>query len=314
MEKLIKYWNQNRWKILITAIIIVFVIALIYTINSVLKNVQEPVIRPQATVPDLSKPTESVITGEEITEEEAEENSNLIKQFVEYCNQKDYQNAYDLLSQDCKEQIFRDLNSFASDYVDEIFDTEKTYTLELWFTSTGGYTYRVLYINDNILSSGTVDTTNNKEDYITVVEENEGQYKLNISNFIYKDTINKTQSISNIDITINSVNKYRSYETYSITVKNSTDKTILLCPGTNGNDICLMDTNDVEYNSIINEVPMVNLEIAPGAQKTMIIRFYKMYNLYRTIDRIAFKNIILDKDSYNENPENAQTTALTIEI
>ena len=292
MNKLIRYWNQNRLKIIITIIIIVLIIVIIQVINSFLDDIQDPTIQTEQKIPDLSNPSESVLSGEEIPEETAEGNAEIIKEFVDYCNEKSYQDAYNLLSQACKEEIFNNIETFIEDYINEIFDTEKSYTLELWFSTSREFTYRILYIDNDILSSGTINIEDNKEDYITVVEE-EGEYKLNISNFIYKEEINKSSSKSNIEITINNSKKYRDYEIYNITVKNNSDKTILLSSGSNGNDICIIDTNNVEYDSIIHEIPLINLEVSPGTQKTHIIRFYKMYNMYREIDRITFKNIII---------------------
>ena len=313
MNKLIRYWNQNRLMIVIIIIIIVLVIAIIRVINGLLENTKEVVEQEKWKIPDLSNPTESVISGGEVTQEEADENSIVIKQFVDYCNNHLYENAYALLSQECKEELFEDIDIFTNDYVDEIFDLSKSYTLELWFSSSQGFTYRILYINDNILSSGTVDDNSNKEDYITIVEEN-GEKKLNISNFIYKDEINKSNSNSNIEITVNNSSKYRSYETYNITIKNISNKTILLSSGNNPDDVCLIDTNEVEYNAIINEVPLVNLELIPGAQRTINIRFYKMYNTYREVEKITFKNIILDKESYEINSNDAQTVSVSVDI
>ena len=313
MNKFIRYWNQNRLMIIIILIIIVLVIAVIQTVNYLLGNINEPLIQTEEKIPDLSRPTESVLSGEKVPEENSHENANVIKQFVDYCNSGSYQNAYSLLSQECKEEIFNSVDVFIEDYINEIFDTNKSYTLELWFSTAQEFTYRILYIDDDILSSGTVNIDNNKEDYITVVKEDQG-YKLNISNFIYREEINKNNNDSNIEITINDSNKFRSYEVYNITVRNSSDKTILLSTGSNGNDICLTDTNNVEYDSIINEIPQIGLELASGAQKTFDIRFYKMYNLYREIDRITFKNIILDKESYENQPNNAETARITIDI
>ena len=118
---------------------------------------------------------------------------------------------------------------------------------------------------------------------------------------------------------VNGKNQYGFKEsieskTYNITIKNKTDKTILLSEGIDGNDICLIDSNEVEYDSILNEIPLVNLELKPGMEKTIDIRFYKMYNLYRTIESINFKNIIADKDSYDINKENANKVNISIDI
>lgn len=70
----------------------------------------------------------------------------------------------------------------------------------------------------------------------------------------------------------------------------------------------------MEYDSIINEIPLINLEFAPGEQRTIDIRFYKLYNLYRQIDKITFKNIIIDKESYDINQNNIETTSISIDF
>lgn len=313
MKKLIRYWNQNRLKIIIIGIIIVFIIILIQVLNGILEKTKPDPNTEKVVIKDTSKPSESVITGEEVKEEVTEENTNIISNFVEFCNRKEYQSAYDLLSQDCKDTVFITLDNFINNYCNKIKFNNITYELELWYYTGNTYTYRITYFENNILSTGNINSDNNIEDYITIVEENDGN-KLNISGFVGKENINKTQNSEGIEITINTRLRYRDYESYNITVKNTTDKTILLSEGNNGNDICLVDGNDVEYDSIINEVPLINLEIAPGGQKTIDIRFYKMYNLYRTVEKISFKNIIRDKEMYIQDVHNAERIKASIDI
>ena len=300
MNKFIRFWNQNRIRIIITALIVVFIIILIQAINAVLKNSRVEEYTPNnTTIVDTGKPTESVISGEEAPEEDTENNLEIIRQFVEYGNNKNYQSAYNLLSDDCKQEIFRSLDEFITDYCNNIFNKNVTYELELWDYVSDAYTYRILYYENNLLQTGNASSNNNIEDYITVVETDSGN-RLNINGFIRKDNINKIGEIPEIQIIVNYRERYRDFERYNITVKNTSSNTILLSEGQNGNDICLIDTNDVEYDSIINEVPMIDLELNPGEEKTIEIKFYKMYNLYRTIDKISFKSIVLNKDNIND--------------
>lgn len=293
MNRFIRYWNQNRFKIIITLIIVVFIWLLIYIINSILANIPQESINTNVTIQDSSKPTESVITGEEMPEETVNENTNLIQKFVSLCNEKNYNEAYNLLSTDCKEEVFTTIDDFKRNYVDKIFTSNKTYTLELWFNTNVEYTYRIVYIEDNILSSGTIDTINNKEDYITIIKEN-NEKKLNLNGFIAKEKIGNTSLQNNIEITVNNKLAYRSYEQYNITIKNNTNSTIRISDEQDGNEICLIDSNEVEYDSAINEISISDLIIEPGTTKNLSIKFYKIYNLYRTITKIRFKSINTD--------------------
>ena len=313
MKKLIRYWNQNRLKIIITVIIIVFIIILIQVINSILKNVNVVENINNGQIIDTSKPTESVITGEKLPEEKVNTNVELIKQFVEYGNKKQYENAYNLLTEECKNQFYNTLDLFVTKYCNNVFATEKTYDLELWYNTLNTYTYRITYIENNILATGNVSSSNNIEDYITIVEEANGN-KLSINVFLGKSNINKKKEQEGIELTINERFVYRDFEEYSISIKNNTDKTILLSEGIDSNDICLLDSNNVEYASMLNEIPLINLELSPGMQKTFNISFYKMYNPYRTIEKICFKNIIMDKESFEIDKTNATKMNINIDI
>lgn len=293
MNRFIRYWNQNRFKIIIISAIVVFIWLLIYTINSILINIPQESTKTNVTIQDSSKPTESVITGEEMPEETVNENTDLIQKFVSLCNQKNYNEAYNLLSTNCKEEVFPTIDDFKRDYVDKIFTSNKTYTLELWFDTNAVCTYRIIYIDDNILSSGKIDTMNNKEDYITVVKEN-NEKKLNLNSFIAKEEIGNTGIQNNIEIQVNDKLTYRSYEQYNITIKNNTNSTIQISDGLDGNEICLIDSNEVEYDSMINEISISNLIIEPGTSKDLSFKFYKIYNLYRTVSKIRFKSINTD--------------------
>lgn len=315
MNRFIRFFNQNRIRIIVTILIVVFIILIIQAINYILKQAEPEAAPTEPEIVDTSRPSESVISGEELPEETTDTNLNVISQFVEYCNNKQYQNAYDLLTQDCKDELFGTLDLFVSNYCNQIFTSTMTYQLELWYAASSTYTYRITYFTNNLLATGSATPTNTKEDYITIKTSRDGD-KLNINNFIEKDEINNSQTAEDTAITI-AVNDryiYRDYEIYNITISNNTDKTILISNGVNSNDICLVDTNEVEYNSILNEVPLVNLELEPGISKTIEIRFNKMYNIYRTIDHMSFKNIILDKQAYEQNAESAATISINIDI
>ncbi len=315
INRFIRYWNQNRKKILIAIVIVAITIFLIKAINYILsQQTREITINENSVIVDSSIPTESVITGEKLPEITTNRNMDIIEQFVELCNNGEYQNAYDLLSNDCKEEVFNTVDQFKVDYFDKIFSTSKTYELELWYSNSGNYTYRIIYYEDNILSTGQISSSNNMEDYITISTDENWNTKLNISGFINKDIINKSEEKQELTITVDDKISYRSYEIYNFTIENKTDKTIILSEGNNGNDICLIDSNEVEYDSLINEVSQTDLELVPYSKKTISIKFNKIYDEYREIEQIAFKNIILDKDDFDKNNENAAKVRLDVVI
>ena len=116
MNRIIRFFNQNRIRIIITILIIAFIFILIYAVNDVLEQTRTDISQVSNRIEDSSVPSESVISGEEIDEEVTVENTNTIQEFVDYCNNGNYQNAYNLLSEDCKNEVFGTLEEFISNY------------------------------------------------------------------------------------------------------------------------------------------------------------------------------------------------------
>ena len=122
MNRFIRYFNQNTKSILKVIGIIVFIIIIIQLLNSMAKvSVEEQ--RKQAinneiasTNQNTSSYSKSIISDQEIEEDTYKEHSNIIENFINYCNNGDVQNAYNLLSNDCKEEMFPTLEYFKNNY------------------------------------------------------------------------------------------------------------------------------------------------------------------------------------------------------
>lgn len=290
MNKIIRYWNQNREKIIIVIAIIAFFIIVMQVINGILKNRNRFAGNTDINkTVDVTKPNKSEITGQELTEKVTETNTNLIKEFVTYCNSQEVQKAYDLLSIDCKAEYGNDINVFKNNYLNKIFDNAKTYKLDLMGSISGTHTYKITYYKEDLLATGGV-SNNNIEDYITIIKEN-NENKINISSFIRKENINKSQSSNDLEVIVNNKKVYKSYEIYNLTIKNNSKNTISISDGINNSDIYLMDKNNTKYTAFINEIPMYNLSLRNGQQINIDIKFNKIYDIYRTIEKMRFDNI-----------------------
>lgn len=299
MKKIIRYWNQNRRQIIIVIAIIAFAIFALKVINSLLDNsVGYNNDTNISKVEDVTKPNKSAITGETIPEETVEKNSDLVKKFINYCNNKEIEKAYNLLTDDCKSEFNNDVYKFRDNYFNNIFGTPKSYSLELWGNESGYYTYKITYYENNLLATGGQSLNNNIEDYITITRKN-GEDKLNIGCFIKKQDINKTKSSDNIDITINNRRVYKSYEKYIVTIKNNGTTNITISDGKNNSDICIIDNNNTKYVSYISEILDSKLTIEPGRQTQLEIKFNKIYNSYKFIKQIEFSNIKQENSKIN---------------
>ena len=319
MRKLIRYFNQNRTKILLIVFIIVFLIIFVRVLNNIIKrNLQEENnnISNIQIDKDTSIPDEVIISGEEISEEKAIEDKQIIEGFVQACNNKDYSKAYNMLTDDCKNIVFNGtMDSFVRNYCDLIFKTSKTYKLEGWLNKTDGMTYKMTYLEDNILATGGISDGLNYTDYITITKEN-GENKLSIYSFINSYNTEKIESKNNIAVKVNRKDVYMDYVVYAFDITNNSENVILLSDNSDNKQICLVDKHNSEYISYLNEIPQFNLVINKGEQKQFAIRFAKGYSSSTNSRYIKFKNIYLDYNSYVNNPndENLQKIEMNIRL
>ncbi len=315
MIKLLRYWNQNKRKILITIAVIALVIIIIQMINAMIRSQNERErnnITPKPIVAnDITKPNQSVISNDKLTEKQTEENSEFIEQFVNYCNQNKIEEAYNLLSDDCKAELYPTKEIFISNYINQIFKEEVNYKLELWYSNSNCHTYRIIYNKGSLLQTGGQTSSSNFMDYITLIKL-DGVYKLNINKFIRKETLNKKGSNKGIEIQINSKSIYLDYEIYHITVQNGTQKTVLLNDGTDTDNFVLIGRNNNKFKSVISETPMSSFVLNPQYRKTIDVKFNKIYMTQSQIEKMQMTNIYLDKEQYDTKQENPEKT--TIEI
>lgn len=154
--KLTRIYNQNRAVIIAGVFIIALIIVIIQMLNGYVKEQQEMAknrVENSSTVDNsttISSGNTSVITGEEVKTNE--QSKNTIKKFVEYCNNKEIEKAYSMLSEDCKKLIYSDIEKFKINYIDRIFYIYRLYTLENWFETLSLKTYYIKYTEDILAS------------------------------------------------------------------------------------------------------------------------------------------------------------------
>ena len=73
MKKLLRYWNQNKRKILITLAVIALVIIIIQMANAMIRNQNERdrnhnVTKKPTIANDITKPNESIIYNDKLTQ------------------------------------------------------------------------------------------------------------------------------------------------------------------------------------------------------------------------------------------------------
>lgn len=313
MQEIRLWYNNHRKKIWITVGIIAAVIILVQLLNFLVSRIDDneenyntilennnfiSEIKNETNV-DLES-TQSVISGQEVPKKQLTIHTGTIGKFFDFCNQGNTQEAYDLLTDECKEQMYNSLEVFEQAYYQDVFGGEqKIYSVENWI----GNTYKVS-ITENMLATGKSNNGYSKQDYITVEEVDEN-YKLNINNYIRHQEINKTTDDKDNNIVVDVLCKdiYMDRVEYTIKVTNNNDTAITLDGRSNVESLYLESNRGGHYPAYTHELTDPMLNLGQGETKELTIKFYCSYNSTTNIDEIVFSDVIIYENQGSERIE-----------
>lgn len=321
---------ENRYVILVIIVGIILFLSVINVINNFIKeNTKEKLSQDQNTTNTNSTINDGEINNSKpiigstenknnVITNNNSSNEKLIRDFLKYCNSHEIQNAYNLLSDECKEAVFfSNIEYFRRNYVESIFTTNKIANIQIWLESYIT-TYRVR-LTEDILSTGNIkDQTNAIEDYYTVVQEEDGTQKLNINGYITRNYMQLKQGqVDGITISILKKDIFKDYEQYEIKVENKTSNTIMLDSKENVDSIYLVGSNNSKYSGFTYELDEIKTVIPQNSSKNMTIRFNKIYSNEAIMRKMVFGDIILNYDNYNASlnkKDYKDRIAITIEM
>lgn len=306
MHKLRHFYYQNKEKIWKVVLIIAFLLAIIYYINNSIiekeSNPQNEVATKQNIIYEdnlnntyISDKT--AISGSSVTETDVKKINNTISKFLKYCKNENIEEAYKMLSEDCKKNKYDTLEKFKNEYVKEKFKKDYIYEIQKWIQNT----YKIS-ISEDILSTGNIKDNKREIEYITIVNEN-SEEKLNINSYIGKKEINKQVIQDDIRITVISKKTYMDYEIYDFKIENKSNRTINIDSLEKTGTMYLKDSNGFKYNAYAHEIFEEDLEIKSNQQFNVSIKYANAYSDSREIEQIVFENIILDYIKYSKTED-----------
>lgn len=307
MYKLISWYNQNRrkfWRTVVTIFIVILIAwRLMYTTTN--RNINREISQsPKVDTSNLNSITlesdKSAISGKKTTIDQS--GIEIIDKFVSFCNSGNVQEAYNLLSSECKEQLYNELNDFQKTYYTPVFGNGKrNVSIENWNENI----YKVDFYED-ALSTGRYSVENSLQDYITIVNDKEGNKKLNINGYIgrtnYED---KVINQYKLEVKITRKDSYMDYEIYTFDVKNDSENNAYLGNVQNYENVSyLVDKNEIKYNAYEHEIPQTLLEVYGKQSKTIQIKYFNEYSSNRKIKKLVFPKMYI---TYEDNT-NGYTT------
>lgn len=306
MNKLIRLFNQNIKKILIGVLAVVFVFVIINVLNEAEKENNKIILNENKNNTNTSSKNNyknestSLITGEKVSDKYQDTFGKLIDKFLKSCLEGNMEEAYNCLSEQCKQELYPSKEIFVDKYCKNKFVKNRKYSFQAW-TSKEPYIYKIKIFED-MLSSGKVNT-NYIEDYCTIVEEN-GDYKLNISSFIGKVNKNAQNELNGVKVRIKNIKVYLNYLIYTLEVENSTENTVLLDRRTVTDETYLVDKSGASYLALLYENTEQDLMVEAQDKKEINIKFSCTYQQNTKVEGMIFSKVIPNYDEYKQNIEN----------
>jgi len=302
--------NINKIRDLGTKVIIVAIVVFIATI--MLSSFSYIDNNKNTDLNNVYKPTDTVISGSNVSDKQFTKDSNTVNNFLELCNNNKLEEAYTMLSEECKTEVYPTIEIFKKNYLDTIFYKKRDFNLQAWISTSEITIYKIRYTN-NMLSTGTYDENDVFEDYITINKKN-NEEKISIGNFIDTQNCNIITKNSNLQAIVTKKTICMNYEEYVINITNNTQKTILLDNLRSSKTISLIAESGTKYGANINKLYITDLLVSPNETQTITIRFGKSIAANNKSVKLQFSNIITDYNAYLENEENSDIADFTIKV
>lgn len=307
--RIINFWKKHKKKIFI--IIIIWLIIIV--INQILKHRKPAEEKPSTTyTPHITVMGDG---DEKVPEQYQKPIEDYVEKYFNYCNNGEYEKAYELISDECKKNYFPTLEGFTT-YVNKIFQgKKKIYNIQGYSIVDNKYTYNIRILDD-ILANGTSEpfqiggkTYENGyyyyEEKLIFTEEN-GELKLSIQ---YVGDSEPNIIMEDENFTVRILKKVADYEseTYTVQIDNKTDNYIVISDGTQKNEITM------NYGGREKEIKnqIATLYIRPHSFAVRELTFENYLDEGRTADTLKFnavrvlKNYVVEKGTTQENLDEA---------
>ena len=305
MKKAISEWFvKHKIKILM----IVILLLVIFLLNRILVFIWQmgndtpttqannnTVTRDVPTYNSLAlETTDSATMGESMTNYQTEL-LGTIDQFIAFCNEQKVDEAYDLLSDDCKQELYPTVEDFRNSYYNRTFGgKKKNVSIENWSENI----YKVS-IKEDSLSTGQFTDTNTLQDYITIVVDDGRNSKLNINSYIGKNELQKTGSNRNVEVTAIESDTYMDYQTITFKVVNNSDSEIMLDDKTYPETMYIEDENGIKYPAYAHEINDAELRLSPMQTKEITIKYYSSHGTRKNITSAVFSGVVYNYTAYS---------------
>ena len=137
MGKFFRWYYQNKNKFWVIVLLIIGGYAIILFLNNISKtNNTLSYTNTENVINSNYVSNYSIIDNEYIDNKELQDSIEIIDRFISFCNDGKIQEAYQMISNNCKKTMFPTLEDFRKNYYNRVFKTTKIYEVQNWSTKT----------------------------------------------------------------------------------------------------------------------------------------------------------------------------------
>lgn len=183
---------------------------------------------------------------------------NLIKKYVDYCNDGNYKAAFDLLSDGCKKYQFNDDIEKFMKHVYTKMPTQKQYSIQSYsnitYEKTKIYIYEVKYTDDLLATGLTNSTYTYTSEKMSFYRDENDDLKMNVGDYILYDDVKRISENEYLKVDV--ISKVVSYTTEKYTVKltNRSNYKIVVSDGVENEEIVLTLPNEIRNRLVTSDI------------------------------------------------------------
>ncbi len=259
-----RFFRANRRLFLI----IIIIWAIIFFINMILTNM------PKEYVPETTYQAHTSVISSSSTPNSMEEPiEKMIDDYVNYCNEGNYQKAFDMISEDCKNYQFdNDITKFM-DHVLTKMPTPKVYAIQSYSKATHDnktmYIYEIKYTNDLLASGLTNEEYKYTQENMTFFK-NDNEIEMNVGNYMYHADVKSISENDYLKIDVIDKAVHYSAETYKVKFTNRSNYTVVIADGEEVDEVLLILKNESRQSGGLD-----NIVLLPNQSITLNFEFPK---------------------------------------
>lgn len=264
--KIIHFFKKYK-KIILIGLCIWIMICLV---NYFLTKRVKPIEKVTTYEPHVSIMDDSSTTPKSMQESI----EKLIEEYVKCCNEQNYEKAFNMLSEECREFEFDNSPTIFINHVLTKLPAPRRYSIQSYsnmdIAAGKLYIYEIRYTED-ILATGLTDAeylfTSEK---ISFLREKNGNIKMSVGNYIYNTPIQSIAENEYLKIDVLTKHVNYSIEKYEVKFTNRSEFTVVLADGNGTNEISLQLQNETRNIENIQDIVL-----KPGESTTREIAFSK---------------------------------------